>query len=97
MIQICRQFKTQLSYLSVQDAKEILDKVKVLVKDYLGISNPNQMQQQQATDMILAMSIFCLRGQRPSFGLQLQFRAFKPYFEDNALYQLDTFEEIEKV
>ena len=68
-----------------------------MIKDFLVVRNLNENQQQQLTDMILAMSIFCLRGQRPSFGLDLQFRAFKPYFEDNAVYQLDTFEEMEKV
>jgi hypothetical protein len=84
-------------YLSVEEARAM---VKVMVESLeakLDLQNPNVVQKQEATDMLLVISIFLLRGQRPSFGLHLQFRAFAPYFEDISIRHLDTFEAMEKV
>ena len=63
----------------------------------LQIEDPNETEKEKGSDMLLAVSIFCLRGQRPAYGLSLQFRAFAPYFEETPIPHLNTFEALEKV
>ena len=92
-----RQFKTSKTYLSIDDAKNILEKVVLGLESVLQIEDPNETEKEKGSDMLLAVSIFCLRGQRPGYGLTLQFRAFAPYFEETRIAHLDTFETLEKV